>query len=72
MTTPSKLSGSGPKKEVKAPCCPIVTGISLGISDSLKTACIKPPCPFNTDAMTATMPTSITIPCTKSLMAVAM
>ena len=72
MITPSRFKGSGPKKDVKAPGCPIVTSTSLGIRAILPTASMKPPWPERTAAMTATMPASMMMPWIKSLMAVAM
>ena len=72
MTTPSRFKGSGPKNEVYAPGCPRVAGTSLGIWASFPTAAVKPPWPFNTLAIMATIPASMIIPWIKSLIAVAM
>ena len=43
ITTPSRLIGSVPKNDVKAPGCPIVAGISDGIWASCITAPFRPP-----------------------------
>ena len=51
---------------------PAISEPSAGISDSVVMASENPPLFRITAQMTATMPTSITIPCRKSFMTVAM
>ena len=69
ITTPSKLSGSGPKKELNAPGA-VLTLSSVTFARPLS-ASIKPPLLPSTAAITATMPISIIMPWIKSLIAVA-
>ena len=69
-TTPSRVSGSGPKKEVNAPESP--SFVADGICERARWASMKPPLSFSTAAMTSTMPTSMMRPWMKSLIAVAM
>ena len=72
MITPKRLSGSGPKKDTKAPCIPCVTGRSEGCCERVVRAFRKPPLLLRTVAMTATMPKSMMMPCTRSFTTVAM
>ena len=69
ITTNSRFSGSGPKKEAKIP------GVEATVSSVTfarpSSAAIKPPLLFNTAAMIVAMPPSMMMPWMKSLMAVA-
>ena len=67
--TPSRFGRSGPKNETNGPA---IAEPSDGICDSDVSASVKPPLFASTAAMTATMPTSMTMPCTKSFTTVAM
>ena len=69
ITTPSRLSGSGPKKEAKTPGTSEVAGSLTWASPSR--AAMKPPWLWRTAAMTAQMPKIMMMPWIKSLMAVA-
>ena len=67
-TTPSRLTGSGPKKEAYTPGTPL----SPWTLASFSRAARKPPWVCSTAPITATMPASMMMPWIKSLMAVAM
>ena len=70
MTTPSRLSGSGPKNELKMPGA--VETVSSVTADSPCSAARKPPWLFSTAPMTAQMPKIMMMPWMKSFTAVAM
>ena len=72
MTTPSRFTGSGPKKAVKAPGWPRVGGGVARELGQLVNGVHKPALAERTAAMTMTIPKSMIIPWIKSLMAVAM
>ena len=72
ITTPKRLMGSGPKKELKMPGTvplPIVPSVA---ADSPLREAMKPPLLLITAQMTATMPNSMMMPWMKSFTAVAM
>ena len=69
MITPKRFNGSGPKKDANTPGC-VETVSSLTLARPFK-ASIKPPLVLSTAPITTMMPASITIPCRKSLIAVA-
>ena len=69
MTTPSRLIGSGPKKELNTPGVADTEGSETWPSAS--SAARKPPWLLSTAAMTAMMPKIMMTPWMKSLMAVA-
>ena len=70
IITQKRLKGSGPKKEAKMPGVFDTAGSSIRARPS--SAAMKPPWPFSTAAMTATMPKSMMMPWMKSFTAVAM
>lgn len=72
ITTPSRLMGSGPKKEANTP------GAAMGPAPDSAGTCArpfsaarKPPWLFSTAPITAQMPKIMIMPWIKSLMAVA-
>ena len=67
ITTPSRLTGSGPKKEAYTPG----TLLSPFTWASFSRAARKPPWLWSTARITAAIPASMMIPWIKSLMAVA-
>lgn len=69
MTTPSRASGSGPKKETNAPFK--AGAVSLGMAESRVKAEEKPPWAVQMKTTTRQMPPSMMIPCTRSLSAAA-
>ena len=70
-TTPRRLKGSGPKKELKTPeTVPLAMVSSFTAARPFRDS-MKPPLLPRTAAMTATMPTSMIRPWMKSLTAVA-
>ena len=68
--TPSRLTGSGPKKLAKTPG--VVATLSSVTLARPSSALIRPPWLFRTATITATMPNSMIRPWMKSLTAVAM
>ena len=67
--TPMRSGRFGPKKLTKGPA---IWESSAGMSDSVAMASVKPPLFTNTATMTATMPSSMTMPWMKSFITVAM
>ena len=74
ITTKRRLSGSGPRNDVKMPGVGSPPGIIAGPGMRARPsiAAASPPLDASTAQITAAMPTSITRPWMKSLMAVAM
>ena len=67
--TPMRSGRFGPKKLTNGPAISLP---SAGMSDSLVRASVKPPLFTSTATMTATMPSSMTMPWMKSFITVAM
>ena len=69
MMTPMRSGRFGPKKLTNGPA---ISDPSAGMSESDVMASVKPPLFTSTATMTATMPSSMTMPWMKSFMTVAM
>ena len=69
MMTPMRSGRFGPKKLTNGPAISLP---SAGMRESVVMASVKPPLFTNTATMTATMPSSMTMPWMKSFMTVAM
>ena len=71
ITTPISANISGPKKDVYTPLNSVPPAVVTLCCESFAIVSVRPPFTCITATITATMPASITIPCIKSFIAVA-